>query len=185
MAGKEMELGPTSRTVADNVKRLRELKNLNYTELSDLIEQRASWSISAVGVRRIESGERRVSPDDLVALALALNVAPVTLMVDPATDADGSVTLTGVAEPVTARRLWQWMTGAKPLHENLPPREQFDRMAYTLPEWLAREEIQAMTESARLHWLAGELEAGGERAENAHQQLDEMGAAGRRDRGNG
>ena len=65
MVGKEPEVASTARTVADNVERLRTAQNMNYKQLSERLQSKANWSINAVRIRRIESGERRVTPDDL------------------------------------------------------------------------------------------------------------------------
>jgi hypothetical protein len=62
-----------------------------------------------VAVRRIEDGERRVTVDDLMSLAVALDVWPIMLLM-PATVKGGSlVTCTGLDEPITAERLWGWL----------------------------------------------------------------------------
>jgi transcriptional regulator with XRE-family HTH domain len=106
MAGKEMQMGPMSRTVAANVKRLRDGKNWNFKELSEQVKQVANWDISAVAVRRIEDEERRVSPDDLAALALALGVSPMALMLP--TEASQIVP---DGEVYTAKTIWDWAAG--------------------------------------------------------------------------
>src|SRR6476661_6760490 len=80
MAGKTPDTGPTAATVIANLKRLRDDRNLTYTQLSNRLKALAHWSISPVGVRRIEDGERRVTVDDLLAFAVALGVSPVTLL---------------------------------------------------------------------------------------------------------
>lgn len=112
MVGKEPDIGPTARTVAKNVEQLRQDADLNYTELSERLQAVAGWSINAVGIRRIESGERRVTPDDLVALALALGVAPVTLLMPSirTAGADDAVEVTGVADTIAADRAWNFLT---------------------------------------------------------------------------
>ena len=74
MVGKEPDTGPTARAVAANIRDLREASKMNYTQLSEEL-QRLGRNINAVGIRRTESGERRVTPDDLSAFAIALNVS--------------------------------------------------------------------------------------------------------------
>src|SRR4051794_39405128 len=101
VVGKEQETGATGRAVADNIKRLREAKNMNYTQLSERLRP-LGRSINAVGVRRTESGERRVSPDDLFAFAIALDVAPASLLM-PNLDTvkqNDQVQITGWQKPV-------------------------------------------------------------------------------------
>lgn len=80
MAGKKNEVAATGRAVAANVKRLREEQNLGYAELSRRLDEQADRDIPPLGLRRIESHERRVDADDLVALAVALSVSPLTLL---------------------------------------------------------------------------------------------------------
>lgn len=117
MVGKEPDIGPTARAVADNVKRLRELRKLNYTELSDELRDLADWSINAVGIRRIESGERRVTPDDLVALALVLRVSPNSLLLPHAEGMDENtrIAVTGHSGPIDAGSFWSWLMSFAPL----------------------------------------------------------------------
>ena len=144
--GKEPDIGPTARAVAENVKRLRTSARLNYTELSDLLQEVAGWSINAVGIRRIESGERRVTPDDLVALAIALEVTPITLLMSNLDSRDEKelVEVTGRSERITAKRLWEWLSASHPLtdsNKDVPGFYTFIRAAS--PRWLReqREEL--------------------------------------------
>lgn len=111
MVGKEPDIGPTSRTVADNVKKLREDLGLNYTEVSERLSSAANWSINAVGIRRIEAGERRVTPDDLTALAIAFGVSPATLLMPAVRTvvAEERVELTGLPQPLRADDMWEWL----------------------------------------------------------------------------
>ena len=142
MAGKEPDIGHTAQTVADNVRRLRESLELNYTELSDRLHSVANWSINAVGIRRIESGARRVTPDDLMALAVALRVSPVALLRPDASSAEARVEATGLRRAISAEQLWDWLCatslGYYPVEHESP--ETFFRR--TWPQWKqAREEV--------------------------------------------
>ena len=133
MAGREPDTGPTATTVAANVKRLRdEVQNLTYTELSERLRQRADWSISPVGIRRLEAGERRITADDLVALAVALGVSPATLLMPPVGDAAETVTATGTGERA-ASRLWNWLVADNPLKGSGRQLTEFWLMSW--PEW--------------------------------------------------
>ena len=60
--------------------------------------------IPPLGLRRIESEDRRVDVDDLVALALALGVSPITLLMPETASRDDVVKATG-REPVPAQAL--------------------------------------------------------------------------------
>lgn len=67
--------------------------------------------INTLGIRRIESGERRVDADDLVALAIAFEVSPATLLMPDANDIVDAVTVTGMEEPAAAIGVWEWLRG--------------------------------------------------------------------------
>ena len=47
MAGKEPELGPTSRTVTENVKRWRQERNMTANALSNVVAKTRSFNESA------------------------------------------------------------------------------------------------------------------------------------------
>ncbi|OKH65396.1 helix-turn-helix domain-containing protein [Mycolicibacterium mageritense] len=116
MAGKESARGPTSDTVRTNITAVREARNLNYTQVSEQLAH-LGWTISAVGVRRIESGERRVDVDDLVAFAVALGVSPASLLMPNLATvvAKDVVPITGWKKPITATLVWRWLTAVEPL----------------------------------------------------------------------
>jgi transcriptional regulator with XRE-family HTH domain len=98
----------TAEAVGNNVKRLRTEQNLGLRALADRLESIRS-SIKYTTIDAIERGTRRVDVDDLMALALALRVTPVTLLM-PATDSETAlVTATGIASKVTAEQLWLWL----------------------------------------------------------------------------
>jgi transcriptional regulator with XRE-family HTH domain len=104
MSGKRVPLGPTGETVRANIVRLRDDKNLTYAELARRTEE-AGRPIPVLGLRRIENGERRVDVDDLMALAVALDVSPVTLLMPESTTAADVVEVTG-RPPETAAIAW-------------------------------------------------------------------------------
>jgi transcriptional regulator with XRE-family HTH domain len=134
MAGREPEIGATSRTVAENVKRLRMAQNMSFTQLSERLAEAANWDINPVGVRRIETWERRVTPDDLTALAVALGVTPATLLMPPSDSESDRVAVTGVSSELTAQHLWGWLTARKPLPGARPMTLlTFGTLAW--PEW--------------------------------------------------
>ncbi len=102
-------LGETGAVVARNIERIRRARYLAYTELSarlhDLGREIPTW-----GLRKIESGGRRVDSDDLVALALALNVSPIALLLP--TEA---ARLVDKCDQYPAERLWKWAAGVDSL----------------------------------------------------------------------
>jgi transcriptional regulator with XRE-family HTH domain len=92
------------------VRRLRTAQNMNYTQLSEKLAAAANWEINPVGIRRIEAGERRVTPDDLMALAVALNVSPITLLMPETAAATDVIEVTG-RQPDVAWAVWDWLRG--------------------------------------------------------------------------
>lgn len=96
-----------------NIKRVR--GGMQYKELSERLGDLGN-PIPPLGLRRIENGERRVTVDDLCALAVALDVSPLTLLLP----ADGSryaaSRLTGVTgREVSHNTQWLWGLGEEPL----------------------------------------------------------------------
>lgn len=114
MAGIKTELGPTARVLAEVVRRRREELGLTYAQLSRRLT-RNGRDIPTLGLRRIESCQRHVNVDDLVALAVALEVSPPTLLMPPDVSAGDPVALTGCPDAANAERAWQWLTASYPL----------------------------------------------------------------------
>ncbi|MFF0943720.1 helix-turn-helix domain-containing protein [Kocuria sp. CPCC 205300] len=113
---KELELGGTGRTVRDNVKRLR--GGMQYKELSEKLDK-LGHSIPPLGLRRIENGARRVTVDDLTALAAAFNVSPLTLLLPEDGSRFAASWVTGVPNrPVGHNTQWLWGLGEEPLELN-------------------------------------------------------------------
>ncbi|MDV8147243.1 hypothetical protein [Arthrobacter sp. B10-11] len=108
MAGQKIELGPTGRTVADNVKRVRGSRSLNYADLSRKLTE-LGRPISPLAVRRIEEGGRRVDVDDLLAFAVALGVPPNSLLL-PHEDPSPEPSATAVGDAAFLD-VWSWADG--------------------------------------------------------------------------
>lgn len=122
---------PTGATVSANIKRLR--GGLSYTEMSRRLQDSAGWSINAVGIRRIESNERRVTVDDLMAFAVAFGVSPATLLIPDSSHGDCEVSATGLTDPIAVEFLWAWITAAQPFPGTA---SVFDFWSAALPLWL-------------------------------------------------
>lgn len=102
---------PTQR-VGQRVVALREQRGLSQRALADRLTS-LGVRTHQTGVAKIETGGRKVTVDDLVALAVALNVSPGWLLAPPDAD-DELVALVGsVSAPAWA--VWQWVDGAYPL----------------------------------------------------------------------
>lgn len=119
MATNDVPRGPTSTHVVDNVNRLRTGRRWSLANLSIRMTA-AGRPVLSSGLHRLEQGRRRVDVDDLVALAVAFDVSPTTLLM-PWT-ASGVVRLTEVVE-ADAVAAWEWMRGIRPLEL---PRDRHD-----------------------------------------------------------
>lgn len=116
-------LGDTGEAVRSNIRRIRdEVLRIPVTELSRRLGE-LERPIPPLGLRRIEDGTRRVDTDDLTAIAVALGVSPATLLM-PHANVDGveaqspddlTQPITGLSEPITALRMWDWIGGESPL----------------------------------------------------------------------
>ncbi|WP_073927778.1 helix-turn-helix transcriptional regulator [Streptomyces sp. CB03911] len=97
--------------MAANLLRLRTARGLSTTQLANAVKE-LGQSIPATGITRIEKGERRVDVDDLIAFALALNVAPNALLLPP----DWSDAEVDLVPEVTlsTRQAWLWAEGRSP-----------------------------------------------------------------------
>lgn len=101
-------LGPTGERVRHNVERLRLARNMGKKDLSTAVSQ-LGRAIPPLGISRIEAGTRRVDADDLVVLALALNVSPLTLLLSDRED-EAPTALTNDFT-ATNRAVWSWALG--------------------------------------------------------------------------
>ncbi|OBJ97576.1 helix-turn-helix domain-containing protein [Mycolicibacterium conceptionense] len=111
MAGKKSDLGPIGKNVARTTKRFRELRRLSYAELSRQLAE-LGREIPPLGLRRIESEDRKVDVDDLFALALTLEVSPLALLLPVENSA-----LTPQGMPYDVDKIWNWAAGSQALSE--------------------------------------------------------------------
>ncbi|GGT48998.1 hypothetical protein GCM10010256_01490 [Streptomyces coeruleorubidus] len=100
------ERGPVGEQVAINVKRLR---RQTTEELAETVSA-LGVPMSASTITKIERQKRRVTVDELVALAAALDVSPVTLML-PAADSGQGVRLAPRLLAHAWSLTWMWMHG--------------------------------------------------------------------------
>lgn len=105
------EIDTTGRTVASNVARLRRARDLSLELLSRSLGE-LGRPISVSGLSKLEHGDRKVDADDLVALAIALNVSPLAILLPPTRTPNEIAEVTGAKG--LARDLWGWATGDTP-----------------------------------------------------------------------
>lgn len=164
-------LGPTGETVRERIKEIR--GRMPLTELSEKLTA-LGRPIPVIGLRRIESGDRRVDVDDLVALAQALGVSPITFMTPNAQTDDEAVTVTGVGHEITARHLWRWLRAERPLpgENDLTGLRLLEFAEAALPIWRAVQYGEGVLELMKLNELESKLSDGGPDAEDAKRQID-------------
>jgi transcriptional regulator with XRE-family HTH domain len=104
-------LGPTGLTVAGRVRALREQRGWTYKQLADRLAA-VGRPIPTLGLRKIESADRRVDIDDAVGLAVVFEVNVSTLMLPLTTSGEVQMTAAGT---VSAYRAWMWADGVYPL----------------------------------------------------------------------
>lgn len=136
-------MSPTGQQVAANLLRLRTKRGLSTTQLSATLGE-LGQPIPATGITRIEKGQRHVSADDLVALAIALQVSPLTLLLPWLESADAEVEIAGVGT-VTAHQAWFWAMGFRPLSvSDSDPDGDLQRFPLdALPPWARRHRTAA------------------------------------------
>jgi len=125
MAGVKRPAGPSSSRTAANVARLRRQQGKTAADLSRGLT-RAEQPILDTGITKIEKGDRRVDVDDLVALAVALDVSPNVLLLPPVQAPMADVNATADVTPgvkASVGDMWAWATGERPLHQ-APPRAE-------------------------------------------------------------
>lgn len=123
------DVGATGETVAANIARARKGQQISLQELeSRLIE--LGRRISFSGLSKIERGERRVDVDDLMAIAVALDVSPLGLLLP--VDQEPAATVDASGARGSLALFWMWALGEK------TPFTRDDRAfaARSIPWWL-------------------------------------------------
>lgn len=148
MAPNEVVPGPIASNVIANVRELRKRADMTLAALSGRLT-RLGHPILPTGLQRLEAGKRRVDPDDLVALALALEVAPISLLLPHAEE--GKVTLTG-AVSAPAEAVWDWVRARGPL-KNSPsdPMQLVNHQRRSLPKVAGRKYDMLTPEGKRAY----------------------------------
>lgn len=132
----------TGEVVAANVRRVRSRRELSLRDLAALLAA-LGHPISVSAISKVENGDRRVDVDDLVALAIAMNVSPLTLLLPAGRGPSDNTRVGNAVRP--AWRLWEWALGDVPLD-----------MSADLEE--GGEQIYAFRELSTPWWLKVEVE---------------------------
>ncbi|MFE2753998.1 TIR domain-containing protein [Actinosynnema sp. NPDC059335] len=101
-------LGPTGERVSARIAAIRRSRRLTLGELAAKLDE-LGRPIQLSALSKIEKGQRRVDADDLVALALALDVSTNALLLPDQSDSTGSALLTS-STTMTTHQAWEWAT---------------------------------------------------------------------------
>lgn len=142
-------MGPTSRHVAKNIKRIRSEAGIDLRKLSTLLTD-LKRPISPSGLSKIENDERRVDVDELMVIAQALKTSPLNILVPVETN---EPVATGVEEDVNPDELYEWIRNDLK-HLDAESRQAFWVRKYK--QW--SRELEAIKESAIPDWLEDVLE---------------------------
>lgn len=99
--------------VAANLRELRARRRLTVRDLSARLAE-LGQPVLPSGVTKIEGEQRRVDADDLVALALALDVTPNRLLLTAGAGKLETIRLTPVVQASEAAA-WRWAVGERPM----------------------------------------------------------------------
>lgn len=113
MANRALELGPVGERVAAHVARVRTRKGWDQKQLSERLAA-IGRPMSPSVISKIEQGDRRVDVDDLIALAVALDVYVAGLLL-PLDDSPESIIDLAPGHSVAADVAWAWLSGERPL----------------------------------------------------------------------
>jgi transcriptional regulator with XRE-family HTH domain len=169
------------KTLGDNIGRIRRLRGMTVRDLSARLKE-LGLKLSASGISEIENAVRKVSVDELLTIAIALN----TSIIDLLAPADGSsLTVAEGVRPLDPRRIEEWLQGETSwpsvLYEWLyehgaggwpPPNELLDRFGAQHEEFMET----ASETRRRLHSqdLRSEVDAAGLLQELTRQALDAL-----------
>lgn len=106
------QISATGKQVAANVARLR--GGMQYKELSEKLAE-VGRPITPMGLKRLESGERKVDVDDLMALAIVFDVSPLTLLLPESGSREITAEVTGYPHALGSNVLWEWARGDAPI----------------------------------------------------------------------
>lgn len=172
----KIDLGRTGERVSERVAHFRADRRLTYLALSERLTA-AGWAIPELGLRRIEAGARRVTVDDLMALAVALNVSPLELLLPPRWSSEPLPT--GVPEDLTPAEAWAWAKEQTGLSTDTRLDFWVAESTRILDEMSAYEQ---MAESAKNHTVRDVARKNLERLEAEHgrvvERVDELNSRG-------
>lgn len=135
------DIGPTGLTVAENLKRIRTQIGMTQKDLSDELS-RIGRKIPVSSIGKMEAGLRNVQVDDLMAIAVALDVSPLLLLLPDVRSEDDAINMTGARHGSNARRIWKWAIGIRRLNIDVYAEDSLRAQnAARFPTWLVPKDV--------------------------------------------
>lgn len=167
-------LGSSGETVRQNIRRVRDQRGMSQNDLSARMRQ-LGRPIPPLGIHRIENGDRRVDVDDLVAIAVALEVSPTTFLVPNSTDRSDPVTATGLSRTYPAEALWDWVRMDKFIEGASTGVERFEFIQRAAPTWRAVQFAEGVLHLIELNSIEADMKSGDATvAAEARRRFEEM-----------
>lgn len=145
----------------------RKRRSLSQRALSRHLNDQGT-PLSPSQLAKIELGERTVSVDDLVALALVLKVSPIRLLLPDTAAADDEITI-GSGHTQPAFVVWGWAQGTGPW-PTLSEEEGFNSDE-DLADWVAQYPTWLQVEMTDRHPLLVAAAAAAGRARRVHHHV--------------
>jgi transcriptional regulator with XRE-family HTH domain len=162
-----------TRLLVTQLKRIRRRRDLTAPDLAARCAQLGAAEVTENVIRNIETGRRTVSVDQLAALALALDVAPVHLLSAPDTTTDAPPVQVTATITVPAQAWGPWSQGTAPL----PETDERAFWSYAL-EHSGPDQGRSLIEMARSRTVTALASVAGQLRDDADQQLHALAATG-------
>jgi nucleoside phosphorylase len=104
---------PTGARVAQRLRELRGDRQLTLAQLAERLTE-LGHPLQVSVLSKIEKGHRRIDADDIIALALALDVSPNRILLPSGSRSSSTIRLTA-AKVMTERQAWLWASQDSPL----------------------------------------------------------------------
>ncbi len=134
------DIGDIGRRVGERVRIVRRERDITQEDLSERLAT-LGRPMPTASIGRLESGDRRIDVDDLMALAYALDVSPLSLLLPFTERPDETFKPAGIGREMEAVTAWMWAAGSDPTWYDSGNREyqeqtwrQFRKVSH--PWWL-------------------------------------------------
>lgn len=163
--------GPTTRTVAHRVREHRKRREMDLAALSRALED-LEWPIPVAALSRLENENRRIDVDDVMALAVALNVSPLDLLL-PSPSSDSSLP-TGIRGDVNLAEVWAWAQKDTNLTRGARVQYWQDRIARLTGDVATAEEMSKHENAQARSWALRQKSKYEDQLVEARDRLQEL-----------